>query len=782
MAKKIAPRGNGLDYYSGVDDLPEAEPNSKFKFPDDGTDLTFDNDGALLDFTGKEDAKPDAEPSAFDSNLAEKIDDPITLGLKLKEYVEVDLRSRAPWEQRMLNGLQIIGLEDVPDDAVAFEGAARVNHPGLAEAMVQFEARAMAELMPPEGPVKAGVYGRSTEEKEAQAVRVQDYMNYQLMDEDDEYVTETEELLMYAPYAGSAFRKVGIDPVIGRTRSRFVPATDFIVPYYAKSLKTAPRYTHRFTMPLNTFKRAVEAGYYVDADFDHLTSASLHTQKAGQRLADVSDDKEATFHEDDVDLEFAEITIDMDFDWEEHGKDLKFSLPYVITFEWETGRVVRCARCWREDDPKCEKDVWWVHYKFLPGLGFYGWGYLHVIGGLGQAASGALRLLLDGSATSSLQGGFKSKDSRIAGDVTFSPATWIDVDMTAEELSKSFYSPPYKEPSPALFKTLEILITGIQRFASTAENMVGDASNTGPVGTTLALIEQGSKVFSGIHSRMHRSQELEFKLIAKCNFRFMELEEYPYEVEGADKKILRADFDDRVDIKPVSDPNIFSNVQRIATAQAGVALVDSRPDLYTRKAQMKAHRALIRAMRLPDGTEYLPEKETHRLDPVSENVALMSGIGLEVYPEQDDQAHMALHQSFQQEILGLDPQIQQKVIPPLLAHIAAHYASSYRKRIEAAVVQRTGIPLPPFDPNNPDEVQELPPDLEVMVSQAMAQFAPPLPPAQPPPDPQAAKDAEAGRKADREDMLAKRKADREDQVKLAQLKRDGVIPDQPAGP
>lgn len=773
--KQVEPEG--AFHFSSVEEMPEEQ--TVVEDTSDGMKVTYDADGVPeIDLGGGEDAEPTSDE--FDANLAEKLseNEQVTLGTKLKEYVESDLQSRAVWERRMLDGLEIIGLEDVPDDAVAFEGAARVNYPGIAEAMVQFQARAMDELMPPEGPVKCGVIGKADEELEAQAERVQDYMNWQLMEEDDEYYSETDDLLLYLPYAGSAFRKVAPDPVTGRTRSRFIPASDFIVPYWAKSLKTAPRYTHRYSMPLNVYRRAVAAGYFVEADFEaQVTATPSGVDTTTSKLADTSDDKAPSYHEDDRDLQFYEMTIDIDFEWDTHGKDLGYSLPYVITFEWETGRVVRIARCWDEQDAKCQKDVWFTHYKFLPGLGFYGWGYLHLIGGLGRAASGALRLLLDGSATASLQGGFKSRDARIAGDVTFSPATWTDVDMTAEELSKSFYSPPFKEPSPALFKTLEILINGVQRFASTTEAMVGDASNQGPVGTTVALIEQGSKIFSGIHKRIHAAMRRELKMIALSNFRYMEEEEYPFAVAGGDGQIFREDFSPKVDIIPVSDPNIFSSVQRIAIAQAGVQLVDQRPDLYPREAQVRAHRAMWRALRVPDADKYLPEKMTKRLDPVSENVAIMSGIGVQVFPEQDDASHMQVHAQIEAEIMAMPPDVQQKAIPALHAHIAAHAASAYRKRISMAMEEATGAPLPNFDPNNYEDNEELPPDIEAAVARAAAQFAPPPPPPPPAQDPEAAKDEAAMREADRKDMLAQREADRKDMQQVAELKRDGLISD-----
>lgn len=775
--------GQSRFYVSDMSDLEEEAPTS-------GEDISFGTDGSVTVNIDGSEAPADLGNEEFGANLADKLTEGerLTLGAKMKEFVETDLSSRAPWERRMLDGMEIIGLEDVADDAVAFQGAARANYPGIAEAMVQFQARAMDELMPPEGPVQCGVIGRITQRLEARAERVKDYMNYQLTEEDDEYYTETDQLLLYLPYAGSAFRKVGIDPVIGRTRSRFVPAADFIVPYWAKSLQTAPRYTHRYTMPYNTFKRAVANEYFIEADFTSVSAPA--NDSSNQKLADVSDDKVETYHSDDRDLQFYEITIDHRFEWDRFGKGLKYDLPYAITFEWETGKVVRIARVWQEDDEKCTKNVWFTHYKFLPGLGFYGWGYLHIIGGLGRAASGALRLLLDGSMTASLQGGYKSRDCRIAGDVQFSPGTWIDVDMSAEELGKSFYTPPFKEPSPALFKTLEILINGVQRFASTTEQMVGDASNNGPVGTTVALIEQGSKIFSGIHKRIHAAARREFKMIALSNYLYMEEEQYPYGIqpEGEQedpREIFREDFGPGLDVIPVSDPNIFSSVQRIALAQATVQLVDSRPDLYPKPAAVRAHRAMLKALRVPDADKYLPEKSVLRLDPVSENVAILNGQPVQAFAEQDDQAHMAVHDMFAQEIAGMDPEIQARAMPVLKAHQAAHFANAYRKRVEQAVMSATGVPLPTYDPNNPEDNEELPPDIEAMVARAAAQYAPPPPAPAPPPqqaDPEAGKDAAAQREADRKDMLAQRQADREDLTRMAQLKRDGLVPDLDAPP
>lgn len=747
--------------------------------PEVGIDpaVEFDEDGGLT--LQLEPDQPEEEFSSreFDANLAEELDEyeRIQLGEKLKELINVDLRSRSDWEQRMLKGLTVIGMQDVGRDEVAFLGAAEVTYPALAEAMIRFQANAMEELMPPEGPVKAGVVGKQTEARTARAERVQDYLNYTLMVEDDEYYWEADTKYLYLSYAGSFFQKVAPDPIIGRTRSRWIPASDFIVPAWASCLQTAPRYTHRYSMSENTFLRAVDSGFFCEADFSS-NSAEGEAHDLQSELGDKADEKTREYHEDDRDLQFYEITIDWDFAWDKYAKGKSYSLPYTITFEWETGKVVRIARCWAEEDPRCTKQVWFIHYKFLPGLGFYGWGYLHVIGGLGKAASGALRLLLDGSMTASLQGGFKARDSKIAGTVEFTPGTWVDVDMTAEDLAKQFYTPPWKEPSPALFSTLEILINSLQRFASTTESMVGDAPANQPVGTTVALIEQGSKIYTGIHRRCHHAQGQEFRLIAKCEYLYMEGDSYPYEVDGEQQEIMRDDFGPPVDVIPVSDPNVFSSVQRIAQAQAGVQLVDSRPDLYPQAAARKAHRAMWRALKVPDWESYLPERTTKRLDPVSENVAAMGGHGIEVFPEQDHEAHLAVHQAFEQEVMGMDPEIQQRIIPILKAHKAAHFAAAYRLRLQADMIARTGVPLPPFDPNNFDEAEELPPELEAAVARAAAEYAPPPPPPMANPEEEAA-DVAMAREQDRKDVAAAREEARKDFKQRSELKREGFISD-----
>lgn len=782
------PKNNGLGYDSDMQEIPDADDDDSVGVTQDGSTVTRDEGGITITLPGASVKDPQQGEDEFDDNLANRLDDNdrIGIGSKLKELVEIDLESRAQWEQRLLTGMEIIGLVDIPEDRAAFVGAAQVTHPGISEAIVQFEARAMEEILPPTGPVKCGTIGDADDDDIQRAQRVEDYMNYQLTDEDDEYYSDTESMLWYIPYAGSGFKKVGIDPVIGRTRSRFVTAEDFIVPYFAKSLQTSPRYTHRYTMPLNIFKRAVEKGNFTDHEFAY---SNYSTQQIGSgQLADASDDRSESYHPDDTVLTLCETHIDWEFDWEKEGGKKGFKKPYAITWEWETGAVVSIRRIWAEDDPDCKKQVWFIHYRYLPGFGFYGLGLLHLIGGLGKAASGALRMVLDGSMTASLQGGFKSKDAKIAGDMVLSPGTWIDTDMSAEEMAKAFYTPPFKEPSEALFKTFDIIVNGIQRFASTTENMVGEASNTGPVGTTVALIEQGSKIFSGIHKRLYYAARREFKMIAYCNWRYMEQDEYPYKVAGANKNVFRADFAPDIDVLPVSDPNIFSSVQRIAMAQAVLQMVKDMPGVFSKVQQLRAVRNMMKAMKVPDYEDYVPDEDLPRLDPVSENETVMMGGGINAFPEQDHQAHMQIHGNFMQQVIATgDQDTINKAVPVLKAHMAAHFAMQYRQQIEAQLMQHGGVPLPPFDPNDATKNKPLPIDVENMVARAvsaqlMAQQPPPG--AQPPPpDPdeqrkQQAFQADQKRK-DGAAAAAEARKDKEHRLKMI---REGLIPDSPNPP
>lgn len=700
----------------------------------DGATVSQDGDDILVDMDGRD---PDDRmlTDEHDQNLAELLDasERVAIGNDLIEAVRQDEESRKQWKKRLLDGLEIIGVDEIPSEHSAFDGSSTVTHPAIAEAMVRFQANAMEELFPAEGPVKTKVVGESTPEREEQAIRVEDFLNYQLTESDDEYFDSTDQMTMYLPYSGSAFKKVRYDQTEGSTISRFVTAEDFIVPYDATSLKTAPRYTHKYTLTGNEISARMASGEFLSSDTLDPSGIGMMgsiTDDTSKEMKDASDQLDAFRADDDVIYDIYEVHAEMvfdQFDKPEGDEDHQVALPYVLTIEVESGEILAIRRLWKEGDVKRRKRVHFIHYKFLPGLGFYGWGYLHIIGSLGKAASGALRALLDGSATASLQGGFKSKESKVAGEFIFKPGVWKDVDMTAEDLAKSFYTPPFKEPSPALFHTLELLVNGIQNFSSTTEAMTGAGDNKGPVGTTLALIEQGSKVYSGIHKRMHKAARFEFKLIAELNHEHMD-EEYPYDVVGGDRSVFRSDFDGRVDIIPVSDPNIYSNVQRVAQAQAVLELVTSDPDLYGPEARRQAHLQMHRALRTPDPESLLPSTEPKRLDPVTENQSILTGGGVSAFIEQDHQSHIAAHTMFMQEVagMGLGEEVLQAAMINMNAHVAEHHAHAYRLRIE----QQLGVELPDTDFTGEDD--DVPLNIDNAVARAIAKNIAPPPPAQGP--------------------------------------------------
>jgi len=708
----------------------------------DGEDIVYDDGSESMEETESE----------HDDNLAEYMtpSDRVALGQRLIDMVDADKETRKDWEKRLLRGLEIIGLEDVPSGSEAFDGASSVTHPAIAEAMVRFQANAMEEIFPAEGPVKTKVVGKSTPEKVDQADRVQNFMNYQLVNEDDEYFEHTDQMLMYLPYAGSAFKKVYYDITEGKSLIRFIDGEHLIVPYDATSLAKCPRYTHWYNISGNELNQKIESGEFIEPD-NLSPDGTAEAADEGKEMKDKSDSVQPSRFEEDVNYELYEVHIEIvldQFDKPAGTDEFPVAPPYVITVEKDSGEVLAIRRLWDEEDEKRRKQVHFVHYKFLPGLGFYGWGYLHIIGALGKAASGALRAVLDGSATSSLQGGFKSKESKIAGEFVFTPGTWKDVDMTAEDLAKSFYTPPFKEPSPALFKTLELLVNGIERFSSTTEAMTGAGDNKGPVGTTLALIEQGSKIYSGIHKRMHKAAMIEFRLLAKLNYKYM-ADEYPYEVDSEDKHVLRSDFDGRVDVIPVSDPNIYSNVQRMAQAQGVMELIDRGGSLYDEEARREAHRDMLKAMRTPDPDRFLPRKRVRRVDPVTENQTLLTGGSAKAFIEQDHDAHMKVHGMFLMEVqgMGLDEQMLQAFMLSMQAHIAEHYAHAYRLRVE----QELGAELPPTDFTDNRDAEDMPIEIDNAVARAVAANVAPPPPPQGPQDEQAMKEEEHQQKMRHDD-------------------------------
>lgn len=696
------------DYSSEVEEMPVAG-GPKEELTEDGTQIQRDATGitVILDASATQGPAPS---TAFDGNLADHVPkaELDTIAAKIIEWADVDEQSRLKWVERIKEGAKLLGLEELSDDDGVLPGASKLTHPMIAEVAVQFQARAIEEMFPSGGPVSTIVLGTETEEKRDQGDRVQNYLNYHLTERDEGYFDDLDQMLFLEPCHGSIFRKTYRDPIDGLVKSRFVTADNFLVPYSARSLADAPRYTHRFNMGANNLKRAMANGAYRTVE---LTEIAVTTPTAMQEVLDKADDKAASVViEDNEDHELLECHCDFEISIDK--SKAKFDLPYIITIDKSSQEVLSIRRNWKESDARFKKRIWFSHFKYLPGLGFYGFGLLHIIGVLAKACGGTLRALLDAAAMSNFQGGFKSKDCRLSGDVTIEPGKWKDTDMTSEELRASFYTPEFGEPSPTLFKLLDYMVSDGRRFASVVDAMVGDSPVTGPVGTTIAQIEQGSKVFSGVHKRNHKSQRDEFRQMVQLHSETME-PVYPYEMQGVSRQIFRMDFDDRIDVVPVSDPSIYSSSQRIALAQGSLQLVESAPDIYDKDARVLAHKRLLKAMKVPMPEEFFP-RDKHRCDPVTENQLILTGKPVTAFPEQDHRAHMQVHMQFMSGIP--DPALLQQVTPVMQAHMAEHYAYQYRNE----VMQR--VPIDPINLDKPP--QEMSVEMESLVAKAVANTMP----------------------------------------------------------
>lgn len=626
------------------------------------------------------------------------------------EWVDVDIESRKDWEGRMEQAMELMGLNNIPGDELPFDGASAVTHPLIGEAVVQFQSRAIEEVFPSEGPVKVKIVGESTMEKVEQADRVKNHMNYQILDQDRSYFWQVDSMLFYLPLGGSAFKKTYFDHVSQMVVSRFVKSPDFIVPYIATDLASSPRYTHRMFKNKSEMKKMFASGFWEGIDLpDVIPFAADSSGDREREFQDEADDRTADVHPTDSVYTVYECHVDLELESDEHyGYDAP--LPYIVTVERETRKILSMRRNWKENDPLFIKRMWFTHYKYLPGLGFYGFGLLHMIGSVAEAASATLRALLDSAAFANMQGGFVSNDAKLKpGDNHITPGVYREVNMSAEELARAFYTPPFKEPSQALAKLFEFLTDAGKSFSSSTEVMTGDASNTGPVGTTIALIEQGSKPFSAIHRRLHMAAAEEFKLRAELNYEFLP-DQYPYKVEDAESVVMRNDYDGRVDVIPISDPNIFSSTQRIAQGQALIELSDSHPDLYNK---MECHERFLKAIRIPDPEGVLQKAQPPvREDPIQENMKMLQGQGAKAFMDQDHGAHVTVHMNF---VNGLQPEAIEIMLPIMQAHLAEHYAMKYFNEMNAAM----GGQLPPPGSFSPE--QPLDPQMEMQIAQGAAQ-------------------------------------------------------------
>lgn len=684
-----------------------------------GVEVIQRGDSAVVDFAPGMSATSRRASDDFSANLIETLPDSEvgSLGDRIVEYVDIDVQSRADWDRRMDQAMELLGLRNRPLDELPFDGASAVTYPLIGEAVVQFQARAIEEMFPSDGPVKTKIVGQMTTEVEDQADRVKNHMNYQMTEQDRSYFWHTDRMLFYLPLGGSAFKKSYYEPTLDMVVSRFVNTQDFIVPYTATDLQTATRYTHRLRKNESEMKKLMASGFYRECELPKVPVGALSMGPSGdpEKYTDEADERSVSAHPDDSLYQLYECHIDLEFDSEQKKFSKKYPLPYVVTVERETRKVLSIRRNWKEGDELCRKRVWFTHYRYLPGLGFYGFGLLHMIGSVAEATSGTIRALLDSAAFANMQGGFISEDvvGMQRGDMHIAPGVFKSVKGSAEDIARGIYSPNFKEPSSALARLFEILTDAGKSFSSSTEAMTGEAANTGPVGTTVALIEQGSKVFSGIHRRLHRSAGEEFVLRAELNYEFLD-DNYPYAVEGGEGVVMREDYDGRVDVIPVSDPNIFSSAQRIAIAQAMIQRSMEAPDLYDRRA---VEERFLKALRVPDYESLLAGGETKRKDPVTENVHIMTGKPIRAFMEQDHDAHIAVHETFLAGMNGNEQGLE-VVAPIMQAHLAEHYAFKYWVQMN----EMAGGQLPPPDFFDEESDDELPPEVDAMIAQMAAQM------------------------------------------------------------
>jgi hypothetical protein len=623
--------------------------------------------GATINFNPSAVNVPGTE-SHFD-NLADILPEDVLdpLGSVLKEnYMDYKM-SRKDWEQSYMEGLDLLGFK-YENRTEPFQGASGATHPVLAEAVTQFQAMAYKELLPSDGPVRTQIVGAITPQKEQQAQRVKDFMNYQIMDQMQEYEPEFDQMLFHLPLAGSSFKKVYYDDLLGRAVSKFVPADDLIVPYTATSLDDAESVIHTIKISENDLRKQQVTGFYSDIE---LSPPAVTEDKVTEKERELEGTKKTGKPGDVYTLLECHINLDLEGfeDIDPDGEPTGIKLPYIVTIEEGSTKVLSIRRNYAPNDPKKNKIQYFVHFKFLPGLGFYGFGLIHMIGGLSRTATTALRQLLDAGTLSNLPAGFKQRGVRVRDEASpIQPGEFKDVDAPGGSLRDAFYPLPYKEPSQTLLALMGIVVQAGQRFASITEMQVGDGNQNAAVGTTIALLERGSKVMSAIHKRLYGALKKEFKLLAKIIKTYLP-PVYPYDVVGGAKEIKQTDFDDRVDIIPVADPNIFSMTQRITLAQTELQLATSNPQLHNLYA---VYRDMYTAIGVKNVDQILPPPAPPMpKDPSLEHIDALGGKPFQAFPGQDHRAHITAHLNFMStNMVRNNPTVMAGIQKNILEHIS----------------------------------------------------------------------------------------------------------------
>ena len=693
------------DVMANITELPQ-QPGV-FEF-DDGSAVVGDYDDGMG-------VVPEV---AFDGNLADVIDSAILgrIASDLVGYIDDDLSSRQDWEDTYKQGLEFLGMK-TEERTEPFEGSSGVIHPLLAESVTQFQAQAYRELLPANGPVRTQVIGAQTEMLVKQAERVKDYMNYQITYEMEEYDPELDQMLFYLPVIGSTFKKVYRDPLKQRAVSNFIHAEDLIVPYGATDLATSPRITHRITMDSNEVRKLQLAGFYSDIDIPTDGTSDDQMDEVQESIDDIQGIHPSN---SSTDLTLYEVHTDLDVEgFEDIGMDGEptgLKLPYIVTILEDTNEILSVRRNYPEDDPMKRAQKYFVHYKFLPGLGFYGLGLTHMIGGLAMASTSILRQLIDAGTLANLPAGFKARGARIRDeDSPIQPGEFRDIDVVGQTLQASLMPLPFKEPSATLYNLLGTLVDAGRRFASMADMKVGEMSGETPVGTTMAIMERGTKVMSAIHKRLHYSQKMEFKLLSKIFAQ--DIAPYPYMVsQQFGPEIKAQDFDQRVDVLPVSDPNIFSMSQRIALAQSELQLVQSNPEIHGGPMGLyQAYRKMYEALGVTNIDAILPPPPPPPppANAAKENQNALMGVPLQAFPEQDHQAHIEAHMAVMSTpAMQLNP----ASIVALQGHIQEHIGLMAEKQAQAQIMER----IPPEVQQNPEQMQMMMQQIKPQIDQIAA--------------------------------------------------------------
>ena len=714
IEKAIAQAPNFSNRPEGFDDIDPDKNGSTVEVAvvnPEAVSIQTDEGGVVIDFDPQAE---EGEMSAnHDDNLAEFCDKECLqrLASTLVGEYESDKNSRADWERTYVKGLDLLGLK-IEDRTTPWPGACGVHHPILTEAVVRFQSQAITEIFPASGPVKTKIVGTITNDKEKQATRVQEYLNYLLTEKMSEYRPEMEQLLFSLPLAGSAFKKIYFDPTMDRCCAHFVPAEDFVVSYGASDLLTAERYTHVMRKSANDIRKLQVAGLYLDVNLGH----PLDLQSDVQEKYDELEGENPSYDNDNRHVLY-EMHVNLDLegfeDKDDSGEATGIALPYVVTIARGSNQILAIRRNWYEDDPLRMKRMHFVHYQYMPGLGFYGFGLIHLIGGIAKTATSLTRQLVDAGTLANLPGGLKARGLRIEGDDSpIMPGEFRDVDVPGGAIKDNITFLPYKEPSNVLHQMLTEIVEEGRRFASLTDLKIGDMKQDAPVGTTLALIERSMKVMTAIQARLHAAMKREFILVADLIRDYAPEEGYSYDVDK--DAVVSEDFDKRVDVIPVSDPNSSTMSQRIMQYQAALTLSQQAPQMYDLP---ELHRQMLDVLGIKDADRIIPLSEDQKpRDPVSENMDVLNGKPIKAFLPQDHEAHIQVHMAAIQ-----DPKIQQLVgqspmaatiAAAMAAHVQEHLGFQYRKEIE----KELGVELPA--PN-----EELPPEIESKLSRLVAEAA-----------------------------------------------------------